>query len=156
MSFIYKNKQFTGKIAIIVSQFNDFITKGLLEGAYQAFSENNISYNQEVDVFWVAGAYEIPYMCLKCARSGSYDGIVTLGCVIRGETPHFDYICLESSRGIMEVSLKEFLPIVNGVLTTDTEDQAIARSSSGYSNKGYQVTVALLDLILESEKIIGK
>ncbi len=133
------------KIAIVVSRFNTAITQSLLAGAIQSLIAHGAS-EKAISVFWVPGAFEIPRLVKALAESEKYDGILPLGCVIRGETPHFEYISNEVSRGLMQLSLAYKTPLVFGVLTTDTLTQAKARSGKK-SNKGGEVTESLLELI---------
>jgi 6,7-dimethyl-8-ribityllumazine synthase len=131
------------KIAIVLSEFNTPVITGLLKGAHAALQENGIDV-QGVPVVHVPGAFELPLLCQKLAPK--YDGIIALGAVIRGETPHFDYVCSEAARGIMNVSLQTDTPVMFGVITTNTAEQAFARSSAAH-NKGHDVTVALLKVL---------
>lgn len=114
-------------ILIAVSEFNPQITRNLAHGAQQTLQKHGIP-PERIDLVWVPGAFELPLICARAAKYGRYQGIIALGCVIRGETPHFDYICQETARGIMEVGLKAELPIAFGVLTTNTMAEALARS----------------------------
>jgi 6,7-dimethyl-8-ribityllumazine synthase len=133
------------KFAIVVSKFNLFVTENLLKGALECMEQHHVDMDT-VEVFWVAGAFEIPQMAQIVARMDKFDGILCLGAVIRGETPHFDYISAESAHGIAQVGLQEDLPVVYGVLTTDTVKQAIDRSGGDKENKGREATLALLEI----------
>ena len=135
MSNNYKEAQY--KIAVVVSNFNQTITKKLLSGVY-SFIES-VSFSKDlVDVFWVPGAFEIPFLAKKLLLSNKYNGIITLGCVIRGDTPHFDYVCQSVSYGIMKLNLEGKVPVLFGVLTTDSVEQALERSGIKFDNKGYE------------------
>lgn len=138
-------------IAIVISTFNSFITHELLDSVKTAFSKSAYQ-NAELQLFWVPGAFEIPQIAAKCVQSGRFLGVMCLGAVIRGETPHFDYICQESARGLMTLSLSSDIPIVNGILTTNTMEQAIARASKTDLNKGEEFveTFVTMRTILDS------
>ena len=115
----------TGKaFGIIVSRFNNFITKRLLEGAIDVLTRHGVK-EGDFDIFWVPGSYEIPITALKAAQSEKYDAIICLGAVIRGETPHFDYVASESAKGIAHVGLSTGIPTINGVITTETLEQTM-------------------------------
>ena len=133
------------KIAIILSRFNNFITKALLEGALDSLRRNNAS-DDDINVFWVPGAFEIPLIAKKIAESGKYDGIVCLSAVIRGGTPHFDYVASEVSKGIANTMLQTMTPISFGVLTTDTIEQAIERAGTKMGNKGFDAAQSVIEL----------
>jgi len=134
------------RFAIVLSRFNDSITSNLLAAAVYTLTEHGA--DGEPDCFEVPGAFEIPFVAKKAAESGRYDAIVCLGCVIRGETPHFDYICQWASHGIGQVALGTGVPTVFGVLTTDTVEQAIARSSEDAANKGAEAARCAIELAL--------
>jgi 6,7-dimethyl-8-ribityllumazine synthase len=133
------------RFAIVVSRFNPAITHALLSGARDNLIKHGAS-EKAISLFWVPGAFEIPRLVKALCESKQYDGILPLGCVIRGETPHFEYISREVSRGLMQLSLEYETPLVFGVLTTDTLAQAEARSGKK-SNKGAEVAESLLELI---------
>ena len=133
------------RIAVVISRFNESITTKLLESARSTLVEQGILADH-IDSIWVAGAFEIPQVVKSLALSERYDGIIPLGCVIRGETPHFDYICDSVTSGLTQLSLEFDTPIVFGVLTTDTLDQALARTIPG-RDKGVEASEALLELI---------
>ncbi|WP_025209398.1 6,7-dimethyl-8-ribityllumazine synthase [Hippea sp. KM1] len=133
------------RVAVIVSRFNSFITTKLLDGAKDAFVRHNGDENN-MDVFMVPGAFEIPMLLSKLAEK-DYDGILCLGAVIRGSTPHFDFVANETAKGIAQVSLKSKMPISFGILTTDTIEQAIERAGTKMGNKGFDAMVALLEMI---------
>lgn len=133
------------KIAIAATRFNDFIVSRLLSGAIDYLQRHGL--DQELTVIRVPGAFELPIVCQKLARSGKFDGIVALGAVIRGATPHFDYVCAEASKGIAQVMLKSETPIGFGLLTCDTIDQAIERAGSKAGNKGCEAAAAMIETI---------
>lgn len=133
------------KIGIAVSEFNSFVTKNLLEGAKSALRRYGVKEN-DIDVIWVPGAFELPAAVKALADSQKYDGIIPLGCVIRGQTPHFEYISTACTTGLAQLSVTSHIPIVFGVLTCDTVEQAIERSSPN-RNKGIQAAESLLKLI---------
>lgn len=134
------------QIGIIASQYNDYIVSRLLSGAEEALLEKGIGGDQ-IDLVRVPGAFEIPVAVRAMAETGKYDAIITLGAVIRGETPHFDYICTECSRGINEIAIEFSLPVVFGVLTVDSSEQAMDRSGSEESNKGAEAADTAVDMI---------
>jgi 6,7-dimethyl-8-ribityllumazine synthase len=133
------------RLAIVVSRFNEPVTRKLLEGALAKLREQGIKDNH-VTVVWVPGAFELPVACQALARSGRYDAIVALGAVIRGETTHYDHVCTEAAHGIMRVGLEQALPVTFGVLTTDTADQARARAGGPKGNKGADAATAALEM----------
>lgn len=139
----FSTRQF--KIAIILSKFNEFIGQRLLNGAIECLSERGYA-EGEYDLYKVPGAFEIPFTAGKLASLNKYDAIICLGAVIRGGTPHFEYVSSGVSKGIMEVSIKYSLPVIFGVLTTDTIEQAIERSSSKKGNNGYDAALAALEM----------
>jgi 6,7-dimethyl-8-ribityllumazine synthase len=143
----------TGKtFAIIVSRFNNFITKKLLEGAQDCLVRHGTKEN-DIDVFWVPGACEIPITALRLAKNAKYKGIICLGAVIRGETPHFDYVSNEAARGITEVGLSTGIPTIYGVIATDTLEQAIDRAGARGGNKGAEAALAALEMVNLFDKI---
>ena len=133
------------KIAIVTSKFNEPITQKLYESAKKKLIESGVP-EHNISSYWVAGAFEIPQVVKELARDGDIDGIIPLGCVIRGETPHFDYICDSVTRGLTKISLEHSTAITFGVLTVDTAEQALARTSPG-QDKGVEASEALLQLI---------
>lgn len=134
------------KIGIVVSRFNEFINSKLLSGAIDCLNRSEIKENQ-IDIAWVPGAFEIPLIAQKMANSGKYDAIIALGSVIRGETSHYDYVCAEVSKGIAHVSLKSDIPVMFGILTTDTVDQAIDRAGTKSGNKGFDSARSAIDMV---------
>ncbi|SMC19645.1 6,7-dimethyl-8-ribityllumazine synthase [Desulfacinum hydrothermale DSM 13146] len=133
------------KFGIVVSRFNDFICERLLGGAVDALTRTGAS-EADIHVYKVPGAFEIPLTAKKVAASGRYDAIICLGAVIRGATPHFDYVAAEVSKGIATVSLEAATPITFGVLTTDTLEQAIERAGSKAGNKGFEAAMAAVEM----------
>ena len=125
------------KVGIVAARFNEFITSKLLGGAIDALTRENVK-EDDVDIAWVPGAFEIPLVASRMAKSGKYDAIICLGAVIRGSTSHYDYVCAEVSKGIAQVSLNEGIPVMFGVLTTDTIEQAIERAGTKAGNKGFE------------------
>ncbi|MDT8445999.1 MAG: 6,7-dimethyl-8-ribityllumazine synthase [bacterium] len=140
------------KLAIVVARFNDFITGKLLEGALDAFKRHGGDLAQ-VTVVRVPGAYEIPLTCQKVAATGQYDGILALGAVIRGGTPHFDYVASEVAKGVAQVGLNSGVPVSFGVLTTDSIEQAIERAGTKAGNKGSDSMNGLIEIIDLYKKI---
>jgi len=133
------------RFGIIVSRFNDFICDRLLGGALDALKRNGAD-EDAIDIFKVPGAFEIPLMAKKAAGSGRYDAVICLGAVIRGSTPHFDYVASEVSKGVATVSLETNIPVTFGVLTTDTLEQAIERAGSKAGNKGWDSALAAIEM----------
>lgn len=134
------------KFAIVVSRFNSFITEHLLEGALDALKRHGAS-EEQIAVFWVPGAFEIPLVARKVACSGKFGAVICLGAVIRGATPHFDYVAAEVSKGIATVMLETGLPVIFGVLTTDNIEQAIERAGTKAGNKGWDAALTALEMI---------
>lgn len=133
------------KVGIVVARFNEFITGKLLGGAEDALRRHGVD-GKDVDVAWVPGAYEIPIVAKKMAASGKYDAIITLGTVIRGATPHFDYVCSEVAKGVSAINMQEGIPVIFGVLTTDTIEQAIERAGTKAGNKGWDAGTAAIEM----------
>lgn len=131
-------------VAIVIGRFNDFITKNLLEGAKGTLRSHGVQ-EENIDVAWVPGAFEIPLVAQELAR-GSYDAVITLGLVIRGATPHFDYVCNEAAKGVAHASMETGKPVIFGVLTTDTIEQAIERAGTTSGNKGADAALAALEM----------
>ncbi len=136
----------TCNIALVASEFNHFIVQQLVEGAVDALNRNGVS-QQNISLLWVPGAFELPLAADVLASAGQHDAVIALGAVIRGGTPHFDFVAGECSRGLANVGLKYGLPVIFGVLTTDTIDQALERAGSGAGNKGFDTAVAALQMI---------
>lgn len=135
----------SGKYAIVVSRFNEFITSKLLGGAKDALTRHGVDESQ-IDVAWVPGAFEIPLIAQKLAASGNYDAVITLGAVIRGSTSHYDYVCNEVAKGVAKVQLDSGVPVVFGVVTTENIEQAIERAGTKAGNKGYDAALSALEM----------
>lgn len=133
------------RFAIVAARFNEFITSKLLGGAVDGLVRHGVS-EDNVDVAWVPGSFEIPVAARKLAQSGRYDAVLCLGAVIRGATPHFDYVAAEASKGIASVALQTGVPVIFGVLTTDTIEQAIERAGTKAGNKGYDAAVTGIEM----------
>ncbi len=132
------------KIAIVVSRFNSFISEQLLLGALDGLKRHNVS-EDAIEIYKVPGAFEIPLMCKKLAEK-DFDAIIALGAVIRGNTPHFDYVASEVSKGVAMVGLDSGKPVIFGVLTTDTIEQAIERAGTKAGNKGYDAAISAIEM----------
>lgn len=133
------------RFAIVISRFNDFIGSKLLEGALDTFKRLNIK-EENIDVVWVPGAFEIPLVAKYMANSKKYNAIVTLGAIIKGSTDHYDFVCAELSKGIATVSMQSGVPVLFGVLTTDTIEQAIERAGTKAGNKGAQAAQSAIEM----------
>ena len=133
------------KIGIVVSRFNGFITTKLLDGALDSLKRHGVNL-EDVDVFWTPGSFEIPATAKRLAEKGRYDAIVCLGAVIRGATPHFDYVANESAKGIAQVGMNTGIPVIYGVITTDTIEQAIERAGTKAGNKGAEAAVTAIEM----------
>ncbi len=134
------------KFAIVVSRFNDFITKKLLEGALDGLYRHN-AIDENISIYYVPGAYEIPLICKKTAESKKFDAVIALGTVIRGNTPHFDYIASEVAKGVAQVNLETGVPVIFGVLTTESIEQAVERAGSKGGNKGFDAAMTAIEMI---------
>ena len=146
-------KSFEGKliaqnirVGIVAARFNEFITSRLLGGAMDALRRHDVS-EGDGHVAWVPGAFEIPLVASKMAKSGKYDAVICLGAVIRGSTSHYDYVCNEVSKGIAAVSLESGIPVLFGVLTTENIEQAIERAGTKAGNKGYDCAVSAIEMV---------
>lgn len=133
------------KVGIVVGRFNEFIGSKLLGGALDGLKRHGVAEN-DIEIAWVPGAFEIPLAAKKMAKSDKYDAVICLGAVIRGSTPHFDYVCAEVSKGIAQVSLSTEKPVIFGVLTTDSIEQAIERAGTKSGNKGYDAAVTAIEM----------
>jgi 6,7-dimethyl-8-ribityllumazine synthase len=133
------------KVGIVVGRFNEFITSKLLSGAQDALKRHGVSEN-DVDIAWVPGAFEISLIAQKMANSKKYDAVITLGTVIRGSTPHFDYVCNEVAKGVSAINLSSGIPVIFGVLTTDSIEQAIERAGTKAGNKGWDSAVSAIEM----------
>ena len=140
------------RFAIVVARWNGRITSGLLTGAEHALQKHGVNASG-YDIVEVPGAFELALCAQQLARTGKYDAIITLGCVIRGGTPHFDYVCAECARGIGEVGLRENLPVAFGVLTTDDLQQALDRSADNEENKGCEAALTVLEMVTVLRKV---
>lgn len=142
------------KVGIVAARFNEFIVSKLVGGALDGLKRHDVP-EKNVDLAWVPGAFEIPLIASKMAKSGKYDAVICLGAVIRGATSHYDYVCSEVSKGIATVSLNSDIPVMFGVLTTDNIEQAIERAGSKAGNKGFECAtgaIEMVNLIREIEK----
>lgn len=134
------------RFALVVGRFNDFIGGKLVEGALDTLKRHGAS-DEDIAIAWVPGAFEIPLVARKLAVSGKYDAVITLGAVIRGSTPHFDYVAAEVSKGVAHVGLETGLPVIFGVLTTDSIEQAIERAGTKAGNKGSDAALAAIEMV---------
>ena len=134
------------KIAIVAGRFNEFITSKLIGGALDVLKRNDVS-EENIDIAWVPGAFEIPLIAKKLANTQKYDAIITLGAVIKGSTPHFDYVCAEVSKGVAQISLQSELPVIFGVLTTNNIEEAIERAGTKTGNKGADAAFSAIEMI---------
>lgn len=132
-------------IAIVASRFNDLVTSRLIDGAMDTLIRHDVS-NNAIEVYWVPGAWELPLIAKEVALTGKYDAIIALGAVIRGETPHFDYVAAEASKGLAAVGLEHRVPVLFGVLTCDTLDQALIRAGSKAGNKGSDCAIGAIEM----------
>ena len=139
------------KVAIVVSRFNDFITGRLLEGAKDTLIRHDVN-EDNIDVAYVPGAFEIPLVAKKLASSGNYDAVITLGCVIRGATSHYDYVCNEVAKGVSKVNDQTNVPVIFGILTTESIEQAVERAGTKAGNKVAEAAVSAIEManLLES------
>ncbi len=133
------------KVAIVVSRFNDFITGRLLEGAKDTLIRHDVN-EDNIDVAFVPGAFEIPLVAKKLASSGNYDAIITLGCVIRGATSHYDYVCNEVAKGVSKVNDQTNVPVIFGILTPESIEQAVERAGTKAGNKGAEAAVSAIEM----------
>ena len=134
------------KVGIVAARFNEFITSKLLSGALDGLLRHNIR-EEAVHIAWVPGAFEIPLIASKMAKSGKYDAVICLGAVIRGSTSHYDYVCSEVSKGIASVSMTSGIPVMFGVLTTENIEQAIERAGTKAGNKGYDCALGAIEMV---------
>jgi 6,7-dimethyl-8-ribityllumazine synthase len=133
------------KFGVVVSRFNEFITKKLLDGAQDALHRHGVN-QADIDIAWVPGSFEIPLVAKKLAQTNKYDAIICLGAVIRGATPHFEYIAAEVAKGIARVGLETGLPVTFGVITADTLEQAIERAGTKAGNKGFDTAIDAIEM----------
>ena len=134
------------KYCIVIARFNEFIGSKLLEGAIDELTRHGVD-EKNIDVVWTPGAFEIPLVSKKCALSKKYNAIITLGAVIRGQTPHFDYVAAEISKGIANVALETGIPVLFGVLTTENIEQAIERAGTKAGNKGADAAKSAIEMV---------
>jgi 6,7-dimethyl-8-ribityllumazine synthase len=156
------NKYFEGallgeglKFGLVISRFNQFITGRLLEGAQDALLRHGVS-QENMDIAWVPGSFEMPLIAKKLAETKRYNAIICLGAVIRGGTPHFEYIASEVTKGIAKVGLEMGLPVINGIITADTLEQAIERAGTKEGNKGFEAAVNAIEMANLMRKIAAK
>ena len=144
----YEGKQVAEKIrvGIVAARFNEFITSKLLGGAIDGLVRHNVN-EDDIDVAWVPGAFEIPVIAKRMAQTGKYDAVICVGAVIRGSTTHYDYVCNEVSKGIAHVSLETGIPVLFGILTTENIEQAIERAGSKAGNKGYDCALSAIEMV---------
>lgn len=133
------------KVGIVVGRFNDLITMRLLDGAKDALKRHGVE-QEDVELAFVPGAFELPLVAKKMAMSKKYDAVITLGAVIRGATPHFDYVCSEAAKGVAQASYQSEIPVIFGVLTTETIEQAIERAGTKAGNKGWEAATAAIEM----------
>lgn len=133
------------KLGIVAARFNEFIVSKLVSGAEDACVRHGVN-TDDIDIAWVPGAFEIPLIAKKMAKSGKYDAVICLGAVIKGSTSHYDYVCAEVSKGVASVSLEAEIPVIFGVLTTDNIEQAIERAGTKAGNKGYDVACTAIEM----------
>ena len=134
------------KVGIVTARFNEFITSKLLSGAIDCLKRENVKEDQ-IEVAWVPGAFEIPLIASKMAQSKKYDAVICLGAVIRGSTSHYDYVCSEVSKGIAQASLSSGIPVMFGVLTSDNIEQAIERAGTKAGNKGFECAQGAIEMV---------
>lgn len=135
-----------GRFAIVAGRFNEFIVSKLVSGCEDALRRHGIDVNTRLDIYYVPGAYEIPLVCQKAAATGDYQAVIALGAVIRGSTPHFDYVAGEVAKGVAHASLATGVPIVFGVLTTDSIEQAVERAGTKAGNKGWDAGMSAIEM----------
>jgi len=133
------------KFGLVVSRFNEFITKKLLEGAQDALLRHGVN-QEDIEIAWVPGSFEIPLIAKKLAQTKRYDAVICLAAVVRGGTPHFEYIAAEVSKGIAKVGLETGLPVIYGVITADTLEQAIERAGTKMGNKGFEAAMSAIEM----------
>lgn len=142
------------RYGIVVGRFNEFITSKLLGGALDALKRHGAE-DADVEIAYVPGAFEIPLIAQKMAESGKYDAVITLGAVIRGSTPHFDYVCNEAAKGVAAIALKTGVPTIFGVLTTDSIEQAVERAGTKAGNKGWEAATAAIEMANLANQLKG-
>ncbi|SDZ09048.1 6,7-dimethyl-8-ribityllumazine synthase [Thermoactinomyces sp. DSM 45892] len=142
------------RFGIVVARFNEFITSKLLGGAKDALLRHGAE-QENIEIAWVPGAFEIPLIVEEMAASKKYDAIITLGCVIRGSTTHYDYVCNEVAKGVASASVRHRLPVMFGVITTENIEQAIERAGTKAGNKGYEVAVGAIEMASLQRELLG-
>jgi 6,7-dimethyl-8-ribityllumazine synthase len=142
------------RVGIVVSRWNAFITERLVEGAVDTLARHGLP-KEQIDIIYCPGSYELPLTALQASKAKSYDAILAIGCVIKGDTPHFDYVCQAVNKGIADLNLKLELPVLFGVLTTDTIQQAIERAGTKAGNKGAEVATAAIEMISLGKRLKG-
>jgi 6,7-dimethyl-8-ribityllumazine synthase len=135
------------RFAIVVSRFNEFITSKLLDGALDVLGRHGVDVERDVEVAWVPGSWEIPLAAARFAKSGKFDAVICLGCIIRGDTPHYEYIAAEATKGIAHSMMESGVPIAFGVLTTDNIEQAIERAGTKAGNKGGEAAMSAIEMV---------
>jgi len=145
------------KVGIVASRFNDMITKELLSGALDCLKRHGADEN-DIHIYWVPGAFEIPRIAKEIANSGQFDGVICLGAVIRGATPHFDIVANEASKGIARLSIESEVPVIFGVLTTENIEQALERAGTKAGNKGWDAALNMIEManLIRSIRLQGK
>lgn len=144
-----------GRFAVVAGRFNEFVTSRLVGGCEDALRRHGVDTDERLDVIWVPGAFEIPIACQRAAASERYAAVIALGCVIRGATPHFDAVAGEVTKGVAQVALQTGLPVIFGVLTTDTIEQAVERAGTKMGNKGFEAGMAALEMVSLFKSIEG-
>ena len=134
------------KVGIVASRFNEIIVNKLVGGAVDGLTRHDVA-EADIDIAWVPGAFEIPLIAKKMAESGKYDAVIALGAIIRGATSHYDLVCAEASKGVAQVSLASGVPVMFGIITTDTIEQAIERAGSKVGNKGYECATGAIEMV---------
>lgn len=134
------------RVAIVAARFNEFVVSKLIGGAEDGLIRHGVR-EDDITLCWVPGAFEIPLVAKKLAKSGNYDAVICLGCVIRGETSHYDYVCNEVSKGIAQIELESGIPVMFGILTTDNIEQAVQRAGTKAGNKGYDCALGAIEMI---------
>ena len=140
------------KYGIVVSRFNEFISSKLLGGAVDALTRHGVT-DKEITVAWAPGSFEIPMVIKKMVQSKKYDAVIALGAVIRGSTPHFDYVAAEASKGVAQVGLEAGIPVLFGILTTDTIEQAVERAGTKAGNKGFDAAMGAIEMVSLMEQL---
>ncbi len=134
------------RVAIVAARFNEFVVSKLIGGAEDGLIRHGVR-EDDITLCWVPGAFEIPLVAKKLAKSGNYDAVICLGCVIRGETSHYDYVCNEVSKGIAQIELESGIPVMFGILTTDNIEQAVQRAGTKAGNKGYDCATGAIEMV---------